>query len=384
MICLAMHMVVKISYVSIWATILFWLVLLPLPYWSLPANWLLGGRLAFLLGSWLFLWLHQRRAPLFLVWLSLWIGWLVLVSMFHQGQLSYVFSTLVRPYLVVLFLWIVPPPSLRKVLSAWRFWLALLLVIDAFSMLLYPHGMVTASYYRESWFLGYKTARMVEALPLLTLSVYLDEKKYGRITKVTYLLYVLILFTIGYAKATAGMVGMLFLGIWIFFYRSFLPVYPRFSYCLLFFVLLFLTLTLAMDQPLVQYLVQHIFHKTPDLSYRAGIWANCFALFARFPLSGVGVLTTDAYVELTHYALGTSAHSLLLTQLVSGGVIGLGLWLIVHFWVWPKKRAEFDRSRLVWLGAVLAGWIIGLTSSTLAFAPFTYLWLGLLEKEKSK
>ena len=172
-----------------------------------------------------------------------------------------------------------------KVLKIWSKLLIFLCFFDGISMLLYPSGMPTKSYYKLTWFLGYKTARMPFVLPLIVILPYVSYIKNDKIEKYIYFIICFCIALTLKAQATAATVSLIFYIAVLFlidFARNNTKWKKRF-YSILnpinlltIYGLLFILITIVQTNQYILYIVQNLFMKSEDISHRTLIWSMCF------------------------------------------------------------------------------------------------------------
>lgn len=272
------------------------------------------------------------------------------------------------------------------ILKVWEKYLFLLVFIDALTMLLFPDGLYATSSYVSNWFLGYKTLRLIYALPLCVfrsiLSYLLDEKS----KKKSYIVFILVLFTLFYSGASAAAIGTsIILGssvladivmhfkadrkkigikineivtslvsnpIWI------IPLY-------LFFIYGVFNIS---NFKMIQFIVERIFNKNITLTNRTMLWNSCLNLIMKSPLFGYGYKTADENRILFNNIYYTSPHNLALSILITAGMIGFICYLLIVFNAMQNLHKKGQASSMMLAFGIICELIVGITSSILLFA----------------
>lgn len=317
---------------------------------------------------------------------------LILTSMYYSRNLFYVFNTLSKSYLIVLFieLYLFNNDKILIILRRWKKLLLVLCILDFISILMYPNGLYVEKNYTLNWFLGYKTARMNYSFPLMYISTYIHifTRENKRIN--LYGIHTLCILTSFLSQATAATVALvtysilLLLGLKTKFLNSKKTTYRFFNPNLLIieFGILHAFILFVETNKFIQYIVLNIFHKSTTLSNRTIIWENCIKYFLENPIFGNGMLTPLEYINISGYFLGTSAHNYLITLLVDGGIVVVVILYFMFIETMARRRRIYNDKEITLIFSVISFMVLGLTSSTLVFATFSFLPFMLLENEK--
>jgi len=312
-----------------------------------------------------------------------WFFIVIFSSILNGRDLVYAINNLTRSYLICLFSasYFFHKDRFMTVLETWKNILILYCLLDLASMIMFPQGLYMRNTY-VCWFLGYKTARVVLSHTLMILVSYLSYYYQKRISLSTCLIYLLSIVTAFYSGATAGgwglvsyMVLMILVVIMtgksskshllykVFNYKSIISIYG----------FMFILVTVVQSNEMIQYLVQNVFKKSSNLSSRTIIWAQSFIFFRAKPLLGHGYLTTQEYVVLTGFPLGASPHNFVLSILLTSGLVGLIIYLIMFSAVLIRPKKFFTYQEFTLIIGIISSLIIGLTSSVMVFSTFAYL-----------
>lgn len=325
---------------------------------------------------------RRRFSKDFLVFLG-WFGIITVSTILNRKSLYSLVEAFSSIFLISLFYMYIRDENQKiRALSVWAGLLFLLCVVDGITMILYPHGMRTTSYYQLTWFLGYKTARMVYILPMVVLFPYLSYVKNGHVLKRDFGVIIFCILLSIKAEATAATaVLVMYVALLLLLmikhsnakwerriYRLFDPLILSITYGTLFSIV-----TIIQTNQYVLYVVQNIFGKSSDLSHRTLIWGECFRYFNQRKLIGCGYLSAADYVNITNFRLGTSAHSMILSILVTCGVIGLIYYMFMFFWFINNRTHKYEKHQVIAIFGILSAMMIGLISSTLIFSAFSFL-----------
>lgn len=308
----------------------------------------------------------------------------------------YLIKIMSKPYLIILFIDsnFNNEDKINSVLDIWKKYLLLICIIDLITIIIFPNGMYKDNNYSINWFLGYKTARMVYSWALLFIHSYIEYKRpknnNEKLSKSTMVIYIICIYSAFKSHASAASTALLLYGILVYITNlgnkhtnklyKFLSPKKLLIYCG---IIYYLVMSIE-SNPYIQNFVISVFNKSTTLSNRTGIWENCFSFYMQSPIFGKGIFTTTEYIEISKYFLGTNAHNLLLTLLISGGAIGLSLYIYMFKVCMCRKIKKYTKRELSLVYAIAIFLFVGLTSSALAFSPFAFLPFILLEYEKRK
>lgn len=324
----------------------------------------------------------------------LFVIWVLIVSILREASVISALRGLSIPILVALYL-----DSKRnneyvyRIIGLWSDILFCFVVIDLITMIVFPIGMYRDSLYTLNWFLGYKTARLVFSLPLCIFQAVYSMKKYNRLTLKSYICFALSIYTLFKAQATSGSVTMIitcliivliglernsikFKKFWYYFfnYKIIISVYG---------VITFLTIYMQ-NSPLLQYFIVNILKKDATLTTRTTIWESCIYVLKTNPITGLGYLSIDQYQNLTNNIYATSAHNMTLTILISGGAIGIVLYIAIIISAWNRGTSlMLVNAQIISMG-IIALLIIGVTSSSVLFSLCGFVFFILMEIDVSQ
>ena len=98
----------------------------------------------------------------------------------------------------------------------------------------------------------------------------------------------------------------------------------------------------------VVYFVEGVLKKDLTFTNRTEVWLKSITLFEESPIIGYGYQTDEWYTS--HMGV-TTAHNLILNQLVSGGIVGLSLFVILIFIsVKQHLKSPFPASQFLFFG----------------------------------
>lgn len=321
--------------------------------------------------------------------IGLFVIWIIVISIVRDVSIVTALRNLSIPVLFSMYVdYNRHSKNVYKILGVWSKFLFILVFIDFITELLYPTGMYQDSIYMSNWFLGYKTARLVYSLPLCVFQAIYSLWKYGKLTWKSYICFIMSVYTLFFSKATSASVTLTItcvviaviclkkkddkIGLFWKYFANFKVVIPIYA------VISFLTVYVQ-DSPFIQYFIVNIFQKDATLTTRTTIWKNCIEVFNMHPLTGNGYLSIEQYQYMTNNIYATSAHNMILSILVSGGIIAMLIYIFFMISAWNSlKRKSIVYKQISSMG-VIAILIIGMTSSSVLFSLSGFVFFVLME-----
>ena len=281
--------------------------------------------------------------------------------------------------------------SLRELLiNTWKWFFLVLNVIDIATVLMYPSGMYNSGVYRNNWFLGYKTQRVIFSYPMVVLWGYTEIKANNKLTMRAIVPFILAAIDAVLTEATGGLLSLL--SIPVFYMLMVLAgrkpklkkvevlgnVYIMTAAYLL---LVFLIITMRATG-MIQILTSWV-GKDVSFTGRSHIWRQCLRVISKSPIWGCGIMLGADFRLLTGWIGGTNAHNAILTVLINGGAVALALYTGITLMAF---RSHSSKTMCFLLAATYGLWILGITSAILAFSEaglITYV-LAVYEKRKER
>lgn len=314
--------------------------------------------------------------------IAIWCLLTIIPDFFSGHDLIYSMRVISSPFLMAFFLKFNEKKHL-KVLEVWKNILAILVFIDFITILFFPNGMYSDGLQSLNWFLGYKTARFALELPLCVISGYLSQIKRGKYGISTYILILLTAFCSYRSQATTSFVCTLLLGLlyivlnlenkfkggFNFFYKLFNYKTVISSYALVDF--LFISIN---SVPFLQRFIVVVLHKNANLTTRTYIWEAVILKIFERPLLGYGILDQDTYIQITQNVYANSPHNMILEILVSCGIIGLILYILILIQALKRRDRIYKNYELPMVAGIIIMLIGGITSSSLLFSEFSLVY----------
>lgn len=292
--------------------------------------------------------------------------------------------------------------KLVSIIKTWEIYLLVLVGIDAVTMFLFPSGLYSTNSYTLNWFLGYKTMRLIYALPLcifrVMLNYFFDEKRKGK----TYGVLLLTTFTLVYSRASAAAIGLIVIFMLFIAYDALVNLYwgkkrigqsinkaiaafmSNYIWILpIYFAVFYLLLNIS-HSFLAQQFVSKVLNKDITLTNRTVLWSACVDLIWKKPMFGYGYMTADDNRILFNNMYYTSPHNMVLSVFMTAGIIGAVFYLIS---IIDSLRTLHKRdnviSRILVLG-ILCNLLVGITSSVLVFSVCGFIFNVLSETDFEK
>lgn len=269
--------------------------------------------------------------------------------------------------------------------------LLILIVIDILTMFMKPDGLYMTEAYSLNWFLGYKTQRFPFYLTYMIVTSILSYLKYKKISIYQIIIYLFMVIGIMKSQATNATIILIFvlLGILAMVYiQKILKIFLTLSNTIILFpiysLLSYLVLMLNTSK-FFQDILVNIFHKSATLSTRTILWKQIFYYFNRNFILGTGYLDSEYFTKKFNSIYYTNAHSLALTILLTGGIILVMLYVLLHTTILNSISNFGDK---VYEGifsiGIISMLLVGLTSSVLFFCFCDFLFYFLMRTDFSK
>lgn len=387
-------MKLKVSKKSIWITIHSILVMflcvnnLAFLNQYIPQGGLIYVRYLYIYGLIIFIYIKKKKIQKIFKWISLFMCILLIGSVIGGGELSVTLQTISVPYLICIFLEYFKKSKI-EILSIWNFFMFILVIIDLYTMIKYPNGLYSDILYTENWFLGYKTNRFVYSLPLCILTAYLANEKKGKYGMNTYIVLVISATTAFYSQATGAFVSILLIAVLFIFLdiskiakiegqQKFINFIFDYKFLVSIYILI-LGIVFSVDKiKWLQYILVNILNKDATLTTRTYIWESCFLKFFENPIWGMGYISSTNFIKITENSFATSAHNMVLTILLSGGIIGIYIYIVIivkSIKIWKVNGSYNEIPIIVGIISML---FIGISSSSLVFSFIGFLFYELL------
>lgn len=318
--------------------------------------------------------------------ITLWFLYLIFMTYFDGKDLVYALRIVSIPYVMALYLY-QNKKKMTKILHCWCFWLIVIVAIDFVTMLMFPQGMYKDGLYSLNWFLGYKTARFQIELPLCVISAYLSKLEKGKIDGKSYICLLISMFCSLVAKTTSAFYCLLFLFLLFVFLNigeKFKDgkklIYRAFNYknIVVIYFLAVICLIGINSIPLVQGIVENVFHKDATLTTRTYIWEMMLSKIIQKPICGYGILNQENYISITNSPYANSTHNMVLALMIEGGIIGTILYFFILKRALNRKYTISIDEELILIAGIVVGLILGLTSVSLLYCEFSMVMYEIL------
>ena len=315
--------------------------------------------------------------------------WILMITYIRNGELAEALKVFSAPLILCVYVdQNRNSAKLYKCLSVWKNVLLTFVLADFVTQIAYPNGMYRDSMYSLNWFLGYKTSRLAFSLPLCVLSSISDMYTRKRLTWRSWICYILAIVTLLYSQATAASVTISILSVLIVlicinrkgvFTERLWEKLLNLKIVLIFYAVLSIMVVYIQNSPQIQYVLVNVLHKDPTLTTRTYIWNLCISSLQKHPFTGLGYLNSLNYQNLTNNMYATSAHNMSLSILISGGLIGLMIYIAIIIVAWKSFNNDASVEKKISSIVVIALLIIGMTSSSIVFSVCAFIFYELME-----
>lgn len=221
----------------------------------------------------------------------------------------------------------------REFLNALEFILYILIVINFFSLFLFPKGMyIDASGYKDNWFLGYKNILILFILPALCVSYINAFYKYGKLKKRNYLLLIVSLISLFIADSSTSLIGIALFVILYMFKNIFKKAnFLNIKFYALSSLVLFFSVVIFKIQSYFAFIIENIFHRDVTLTGRTYIWNYVIDFIKSKPILGYGIENSIVRLNKTNYLRTYHAHNQFLEVVYQTGIIGVISMMVIIY-----------------------------------------------------
>ena len=327
--------------------------------------------------------IHNRKFSAVYKLLWIWWGAILFSSVLHNCDLLYLLTLQSRTVAVCSLLeyYSKYPQKLKAFLYTWKNILLVLCLLDTMTIILFPNGLYSGELYADVWLLGYKTARLVYNLPLAILTCYLSYWDRQKISVEALLTVACCALSCFMVDASGASVAILFYVVMIYYsaagrksekLRIFLSKILNFKVIVAVYAVL-VTLVVTGSTLVVRF-AHNTLGKSETLSHRTIVWAQCIQHFFKNPILGKGYLTTDQYIErITLLRLGTNAHNMVLSILLTVGIVGMGIYIFILYTAIQHCGKRYSICSLILIVGTITYLVVGLSSSALVFSAFAFM-----------
>lgn len=352
------------------------------------------GRIAMIASLLFWCILMKKKLSRTTIILTVMLGWIMLSTFSGGWNMIGAVSKLSSMYLICLTLDTVSGSQrdLLTILDVWKFIILMLVMIDILTQLAYPNGMYSTALYSLNWFLGYKTERIVYSFPMIMMFAVTSIKKYSSISISFYIVTALAALNAFLSQAGAGTAMFLLIFVLVFIIdlnskkkniiKKIMNFFMNYYVVLIVYAIAVMCLVILQNLEFVSEISESM-GKGDGLSGRDEIWTACLEVFKKSPVRGVGYMSSIDYVELVGMAAASNSHNMVLTILVSGGIVALGLYLVIFINAFRRKDIVMAHHYIIAV-FIYAMMILGVTSSTIVFSIFGMLGFWLMENLKNE
>ena len=329
--------------------------------------------------SWgLFLLLHLRfpfRIDKIGFWLLMYGGVIGYSTITHQSGapftiISVGFGSLMLWGILKLYL----PTDGEFILRSIVVSMALCIYTNFILLLIFPGGLWAQTTNTSYYLLGGNYNQMGRTIiPAITIMGFY-RMLYNRKSTALMLLIICSILTLGIVGSKTSIVGIAIL-IAFYFIKSYrtrkrLLILFILAYFVFQAIVVFGLYDLSKNEYIV-YFVEDVLKKDLTFTNRTRVWAQSILLILKSPIVGFGYQSDAWYTNILHV---TTAHNLILGQLISGGIIGLSLFVVIIMTAIRKHlRHPFPASQFL-----LCGFCTFLFMMIMEVYPLTYIVLLLL------
>ena len=307
----------------------------------------------------------KRNISMDLVWLIVFVGSLLLITMFMGRNVWQFFLANSGPLgLCLLAYYYIIRGKLNILLDSFII-LEVLIYLNLVTTFLFPKGMYSTSLYTANWLLGYKNPQIRLILPVLGISMIRGLEKRNRIGLSSIALFLCAVLTMIKVNSSTGILAIIFFGILMF---VFLYVFSKRAkwFNLRNISIVFLVINIGLLFLNIQANFDMLFEslgKNTTLTGRTQIWEISVVEISRHFVIGHGFLTGKEYTELYNLVAAAHPHNYLLYILMQGGIVYLGALIFGLLYSGSKLGKYPNASGTVVLMVIASLFFIGLNEA---------------------
>ena len=271
------------------------------------------------------------------------------------GEMSkYISSAIVILCTILVFEWGIKKRA-QLFIKSLLFMLECWIVINLFTIILFPQGLYKAGSYSSNYFLGYDNTHIRIHILALTISYIYSFSINKKLSFRTIALYVISLLSNFTVFSATGIIAILLWGICIFFITindkkgicKKLDIFNIKSSLIGGIIGSFILVGISSNSTF-SYIVENIFGKDMTLSGRTYIWINSIEAINKSLVWGYGYEQDNAISMrlVKQIGFGTSPHNFYLELLYNGGIILLIIVILIYL-LMSKKLSEYKNLSMV-------------------------------------
>lgn len=228
-------------------------------------------------------------------------------------------------------------------------------IINLFSVILFPGGLYETSDYSLNFFLSYRTAWFpVYLFASVVVMMYCVEytSKASKIWAITVMLSLFVSMILVWTATGLFCFGLA--AIVYFFCKIFRRGKPfSIFWVIIAEMIVFVMLVITRQQERFSFILVDVLKKDLTLTERTRIWDNAIVSISQHPLLGIGGVADEIKQEMLGYGV-THAHNFYLNTVFQYGLIGIIFQLLPMLYPFMKIRSKNSNSGLIVFCAIVA------------------------------
>lgn len=217
-------------------------------------------------------------------------------------------------------------------LSAFEFFLSVLVYINLISVIIFKDGMYVNSTvgYTENWILGYRNLHILYILPAILVSFINSYYKEGKLTIRNYILLIASYLSIYLVKSGTSLIGMTIIVGLLILNNIFKKIkLLNIKNYFLVYIISFLAVVIFRIQNLFEYIIVDVLNRDLTLTGRIYIWDYVIEFIKERPILGYGVEDSILRLNKTSFMVSTHAHDQILEIIYKSGIVGSSIYFII-------------------------------------------------------
>lgn len=260
--------------------------------------------------------------------------------------------------------------------------LTLYVIINFFSLLLFPSGIIQDDYGYSVWFLGGKNMIIRTLIPAIIVNGMCTYHIVGHMTLKSLLLFLICLLSIflsGFSSTSFIVTLIMGLGLFYSVINTSIKVVNPFTVLLTFIFLNVLIIFFNFQDSFSNY-IERYFDKDSSLSGRVAIWEYVIYKILNSPFIGYGYHTVEEWRDILVYSIVDTAahpHNYFLYIVLQGGLLVFVLFVLLFYMLSKCGKYYSNKNFYFFLTLMYIAFFIEGTTESITSAPLMFPMLGL-------
>lgn len=271
----------------------------------------------------------------------------ILSTLFNKGNIHDVLIMDIKILSLCMLIDLELRENTKEFLLSFEFVLYTLVIINLFTIFLYPEGMYVSpiSGYQRNWFLGFKNIHILYILPALLLSIINSYVSMNKITLRTWILLAISILSLYKVWSATSIVAIIIVMVMMVFISFIEKININFNRTIIGYIILFFSVIILRLQNLFKYLIVNILGKDLTFTGRTYIWDYVIKFIKEKPILGYGKEFSSVRYAKGYNYHSFHAHNIFLEIIYQTGFVGLIIISIIIKLI-IKKLKEYKKDIL--------------------------------------